>query len=144
MAISVNSAFSEFNIYIVNLLKERTDKARVSRDWLYTQLNGFHSKEDSDFPFKYEAQHINYGSFERRTKIRELDDVDLMFCFTANGATYTRYNTNYYKINTPNAGQRLKNLSDSDMEFVQRVPQYMLASYLGFTPEYLSEIRKKN
>jgi CRP-like cAMP-binding protein len=27
-------------------------------------------------------------------------------------------------------------------EFVQRVPQYMLASYLGFTPEYLSEIRK--
>lgn len=28
-------------------------------------------------------------------------------------------------------------------EFVQRVPQYMLASYLGFTPQYLSEIRRK-
>ncbi len=28
-------------------------------------------------------------------------------------------------------------------EFVQRVPQYLLASFLGFTPEYLSEIRKK-
>ncbi len=28
-------------------------------------------------------------------------------------------------------------------EFVQRIPQYLLASYLGFTPEYLSEIRKK-
>lgn len=28
--------------------------------------------------------------------------------------------------------------------FLQRVPQYMLASYLGFTPEYLSEIKKKN
>lgn len=27
--------------------------------------------------------------------------------------------------------------------FVQRVPQYMLASYLGFTPEYLSELRSK-
>ncbi|WP_109299517.1 Crp/Fnr family transcriptional regulator [Aquimarina sp. AU474] len=25
--------------------------------------------------------------------------------------------------------------------FVQRVPQYMLASYLGFTPEFLSKIR---
>ncbi|RFS15180.1 Crp/Fnr family transcriptional regulator [Emticicia sp. C21] len=44
------------------------------------------------------------------------------------------------------------NLSREDMyrnflglhpEFVNRVPQYMLASYLGFTPEYLSEIRKK-
>lgn len=27
--------------------------------------------------------------------------------------------------------------------FVQRIPQYMLASYLGLTPEYLSELRKK-
>jgi len=28
-------------------------------------------------------------------------------------------------------------------EFVQRVPQYLIASFLGFTPEYLSEIRKR-
>lgn len=28
-------------------------------------------------------------------------------------------------------------------EFVQRIPQYLVASYLGFTPEYLSEIRAK-
>jgi len=29
-------------------------------------------------------------------------------------------------------------------DFIQRVPQYMVASYLGLTPEYLSELRKKN
>jgi CRP/FNR family transcriptional regulator len=30
-------------------------------------------------------------------------------------------------------------------DFVQRIPQYMLASYLGFTPEFLSKVRgKKN
>jgi CRP-like cAMP-binding protein len=29
-------------------------------------------------------------------------------------------------------------------DFVQRIPQHLIASYLGFTPEYLSEIRKKN
>ncbi|MBE8712320.1 Crp/Fnr family transcriptional regulator [Sphingobacterium hungaricum] len=28
--------------------------------------------------------------------------------------------------------------------FIQRVPQYLIASYLGFTPEYLSEIKKKS
>jgi len=28
-------------------------------------------------------------------------------------------------------------------DFVQRVPQYMIASYLGLTPEYVSELRKK-
>lgn len=27
-------------------------------------------------------------------------------------------------------------------DFVQRIPQYMLASYLGLTPEYLSELKK--
>lgn len=27
--------------------------------------------------------------------------------------------------------------------FVQRIPQYLVASFLGFTPEYLSEIRAK-
>lgn len=28
-------------------------------------------------------------------------------------------------------------------DFIQRIPQYLLASFLGFTPEYLSEIRGK-
>lgn len=33
--------------------------------------------------------------------------------------------------------------SDRFPGFIQRIPQYLLASYLGFTPEYLSEIRRK-
>jgi hypothetical protein len=33
--------------------------------------------------------------------------------------------------------------SASFPEFVQRVPQYMIASYLGLTPQYVSELRKK-
>jgi len=33
--------------------------------------------------------------------------------------------------------------NNSFPEFTQRIPQYLLASYLNFTPEYLSEIRKK-
>nr|WP_321356399.1 Crp/Fnr family transcriptional regulator [uncultured Draconibacterium sp.] len=32
---------------------------------------------------------------------------------------------------------------DNFPDFIQRVPQYLVASFLGFTPEYLSEIRKK-
>lgn len=33
--------------------------------------------------------------------------------------------------------------STSFPEFMQRVPQYMVASYLGLTPEYVSELRRK-
>ncbi len=121
MANSVNSAFNEFNRDTVNLLKERTDRARTSRNWLFSQLNGLESKDNLNFPFKYESKHINFGSFERRTKIRELDDIDLMFCLTADGATYTKYSNNLYQINTPNAGQCLKNLSDNDILSSRRV-----------------------
>lgn len=35
-----------------------------------------------------------------------------------------------------------KLFSEAYPDFVQRVPQFMLASYLGFTPEFLSKIRK--
>jgi CRP/FNR family transcriptional regulator len=41
------------------------------------------------------------------------------------------------------AEERYFNFSRLFPEFVQRVPQYMLASYLGFTPEFLSKIRSK-
>jgi CRP-like cAMP-binding protein len=36
-----------------------------------------------------------------------------------------------------------EHLCNGHPEFVQRIPQYLIASYLGFTPEYLSEIRNK-
>ncbi|PSR55330.1 Crp/Fnr family transcriptional regulator [Adhaeribacter arboris] len=36
-----------------------------------------------------------------------------------------------------------QNFAASYPQFIQRIPQYLLASFLGFTPEYLSELRKK-
>jgi CRP/FNR family transcriptional regulator len=39
--------------------------------------------------------------------------------------------------------ERYRNFSSRFPSFVQRVPQYMLASYLGFTPQFLSKIRGK-
>lgn len=36
-----------------------------------------------------------------------------------------------------------RHFNKSFPEFVQRIPQYMLASFLGFTPEFLSKIRAK-
>lgn len=137
MANTVNTAFDEFNRDSVNLLKERTDRARTSRNWLFGQLNGLDLKEGLNFPYKYELKHISFGSFDRRTKIRELDDVDIMFCLTANGATYTKYSQNLYQINTPNAGSRLQNLSDNYILNSRRVVNKVKLS-LSQIPQYSS------
>jgi len=39
--------------------------------------------------------------------------------------------------------ERYRRFSSLFPEFLQRVPQYMLASYLGFTPQFLSKIKAK-
>ena len=46
-------------------------------------------------------------------------------------------------IFTTNGEERYLHFSQSFPGFIQRVPQYMLASYLGFSPEFLSKIRAK-
>jgi CRP-like cAMP-binding protein len=49
--------------------------------------------------------------------------------------------TNALLLLTPE--QRYENMIKNESELLQRVPQYMLASYIGVTPEHLSRIRKK-
>lgn len=39
--------------------------------------------------------------------------------------------------------ERFRYFSKLNPAFVQRVPQYMLASYLGFTPQFMSRLRAK-
>lgn len=42
-----------------------------------------------------------------------------------------------------NDEERYRHFTGLFPAFVQRVPQYMLASYLGFTPQFLSRLRAK-
>jgi len=39
--------------------------------------------------------------------------------------------------------EKYEHFANSFPDFVQRIPQYMLASYLGLTPEFISKIRAK-
>jgi len=41
------------------------------------------------------------------------------------------------------AEEKYLNLTKSYPDIIQRVPQHMIASYLGITPETLSRIRKQ-
>ena len=42
-----------------------------------------------------------------------------------------------------NDEERYRNFARLYPDFLQRVPQYMLASYLGFTPQFMSRLRAK-
>ncbi len=114
MAKTVNEAFNIFNKDIVNLDPDKTKVGRNSRNWLLDQLISLPNKVD-DFPRLYEKVHINYGSFARNTKIRPLDDIDLILAFTAEGTTYTTITYGKrYKLNVPEQATHLSKLCNED------------------------------
>ncbi|MEM1484248.1 nucleotidyltransferase [Oscillospiraceae bacterium PP1C4] len=86
MATTVNNAFSEFMRDIVNLDPDITADARKSRDNLLENISEF-DNVDGFFDL-CDSFNIYFGSFARKTKCRELDDVDLMIGIAASNATY--------------------------------------------------------
>ncbi|MCC3747026.1 nucleotidyltransferase [Rouxiella badensis] len=137
MATTVITAFNEFMSDVVNLEKNSTDDARSSRDWLFDRLNGFES--DGSSPVNYPDIHTGFGSFARRTKIRPLDDIDLMFGLSGEGCTYTIY-SDKITLDSDETPRRLNNFRHTDSLTVssirilnhfrnklQNIPQYQVA-----------------
>ena len=88
MSKTVNSAFTKFLNETVNLNPNKTSIARKSRDNLINNIANFSG--NNDFFTVYSEKNLKFGSFARKTKIRELDDIDLMLCLSAEGTcTYT-------------------------------------------------------
>lgn len=86
MATTVNNAFDEFMKDIVNLDPKIVSTARVSRDHLLDNIAEFDDKDG--FFDLCDSFNVHFGSFARKTKCRELDDIDLMIGIAANDATY--------------------------------------------------------
>jgi hypothetical protein len=91
MTTNVNAAFHEFMVNHVNLDKDQTSTAKGSRGWLVGQIQAFPGKTELSFPKLYSDVDIYFGSFERKTKIRELDDIDIMIGLSAEGGHYNTY-----------------------------------------------------
>ena len=114
MAKNVNGAFTEFNTNFVNLDSKETPIARSSRDWLMGQLENLPNKV-ADFPKLYEGMHIKFGSFARNTKIRPLDDIDLILAFSAQSSTHTIISDGKnYILNVPEEAKKLRKLCNDD------------------------------
>lgn len=85
MAKTVKNAFDEFMRDSVNLDPQDVSDAKESKDYLIKIISGY----DSD-DFFHLCQDFNeeFGSFARKTKMGILDDIDMMFGISADGATY--------------------------------------------------------
>lgn len=92
MPYRVSACFEDFIKFKVNLDPERVKIARTSRDNLLDNIKQL--CVDGKLPKHYAEKNVHYGSFARRTKIRPLDDIDLMVCFSACGGHYVEVRPN--------------------------------------------------
>ncbi len=142
MPYTVWGAFKAFRENTVDLDSNQTKKARTSRDYLFDQLKSLANK-DPEFPL-LTSNYLPFGSFARRTKIRPLDDVDMMIIL--NGRDTTVYASSPYtywlKIVKPDAP--LAHFSD-DYGYVSSTKLlYKIKRLLASVPNYSKADLHKN
>jgi hypothetical protein len=135
MATHVNTAFAEFMGNVVNLDPDQTATARNSRDWLASHLRSF-PEAFSDFPRDYDDMQVYFGSFHRRTKIRPLDDIDLMFCLLAEQSTYQSSGSTVTINVHPNANRLMALCHESTNELNSRKVLNQLVHRLSSISQY--------
>lgn len=111
-------------------------------NWWLTDLVSYSSQAPSQFYIR-SVEPCSLILWERQQEEQLLEKVPAL----------ERYFRLVYQRSAAAAQQRSRYFSDftgeeryhhfqrSFPEFVQRIPQYMLASFLGFTPEFMSKIR---
>jgi|SRR6218665_197016 len=129
-------------MYIINQKgNEQTLQFGIENWWMADYL-AFHNNAVSSFYIQAlenaEIITIDKPSLEiLLSKIPKLEKYFRLVLQKSYGASQIRIKYLF----TMSAEERYHNLAGRFPEFAQRVPQYMLASYLDFTPEFLSKIR---
>ena len=143
MPTTVNAAFNQFLTNIVNLAPTTNSSARKSRDWLIEQIHAL-GNSDLTFPLFYKENDIFFGSFARRTKIRELDDIDLMICLKATGSTYVENGDRVY-ITAPGSSRLLHSLCNANTNTLNsRMVINRFVFLLKKVPNYQNAIIKRS
>lgn len=110
---TVDAAFYEFMRDTVDLDPAVVKNARLSRDNLLENIAEFDG--DEDFFKLFPDYNIHFGSFARKTKCRELNDIDLMIGISADKATYSSDRSwNDIRIQASSTNQAQKECSNDD------------------------------
>lgn len=113
-------------------------------NWWMSDYISFEDRKPSNFNIQaVEQTHIIYLTYQDQValfeKVPKLERYFRLVLQRAYAASLLRIQYLF----TLTGEERYRHFHESYPTFVQRIPQYMLASYLGFTPEFLSKIRAK-
>ncbi|MDR6966014.1 CRP-like cAMP-binding protein [Flavobacterium arsenatis] len=111
-------------------------------NWWITDYLSFQYQTPSHFNIqaieKIEVLSIDRKSFdELLDRIPKLEKYFRLVIQKSFGASQVRIRYLF----TMSAEERFHHMNSMFPEFIQRVPQYMIASYLDFSPEFMSKIR---
>jgi len=127
----------------VRLDDERNEIAKKSKAYLIEQVTKF--PNDSKFPRYYDTVSIDYGSYSRRTKIRPLDDIDLMFILHAEGGQLNTRFDGAFDISLPATQSNLSDLCyDNSNILNSRKVINKFIEYLGNLTDYEKSDIKRN
>ena len=86
MPYTVNRCFEVFRQEEVDLVPEQVKTARASRDFVSDNIARL--SDEGELPDVLGDYCLNFGSFARNTKIRPLDDIDMMICYDGSCGVY--------------------------------------------------------
>lgn len=88
MPYSVSACFDKFRKEVVDLDPAQVSLARSSRDFVLSNITRLSS--EGALPNVLAEYCLNFGSFARRTKVRPLDDIDMMICYDGSSGYTTQ------------------------------------------------------
>lgn len=131
-------------LYFINKKEQEQITQFGLEGWWITDYDSLDSQKPSRFYIQAveDADVIAWSRETQEELIRAIPQLERYFRLIlqrAYAATQRRIEYIYSQTDE----ERYRHFSNLFPEFLQRVPQYMLASYLGFTPQFLSKIRAK-
>lgn len=122
---------------------EQTTQFALENWWL-ADYHSFETQQPSDFYIQTIelSEVIVLDEPTHRQLLVDVPSLERYFRLVQQRA-YAAYQLRVKYIYDLSKEERYRHFTERFPEFAQRIPQYLLASYLGFTPEYLSEIRRK-
>lgn len=113
-------------------------------DWWATDLDSFANQVPSNYNIQAleesVVEQISYQSFEKL--LRTIPKMERYFRLILQGYTAS-IQRRIILTNAYSAVGRHENFLKKYSKIAQKIPQYLIASYLGITPEFLSKLRSK-